>query len=219
MGSAGGSGGLAALMVLRLPMFPLGSPAVPYAGLPLHVFEERYRTMMERVMSDDRRFGIVMIERGSEVGGGELRSDIGVVVEVAEWEQLADGRWVLLAVGIRRLRVIEWLPDDPYPHASVEEIVDPPATQDRRVHDQLQGLVRRIAAALTELGEPAAPITVELDEDQSIAAWQAVAVSPIGSLDTQRLLEMDDTDRRIAATVEALESAEELLQLRLNRSR
>ncbi len=196
-------------------MFPLGNPIVPFAGMPLHVFEERYRALMRHVTSGDRRFGIVMISRGSEVGGQDERSDIGVIVEVTDEEELEDGRWVLLAVGIARLRVIEWLPDDPYPRAIVEEIEEPAPLAGTAERDTIQTLVRRIAGMLTELGEPAPPVTVELADDPVAAAWQAVAVSPIGALDTQRLLEMDDPDRRIAATLEALEAAEELVTLRM----
>lgn len=202
-------------MMRELPMFPLGSPAVPYSGLPLHVFEERYRALMADVMAADRRFGIVMIDRGSEVGGGDERSDIGVVVEVADAEQLEDGRWVLLAIGVGRIEVVEWRPDDPYPKALVEELEESDSSAPIETAEEIQSRVRRIAGLLTELEEPAPEITVELDLDPAIAAWQAVAVTPIGALDTQRLLEMHDTDRRIAATVEALEAAEELLQFRI----
>lgn len=197
-------------------MFPLGNPAVPYAGLPLHVFEDRYRELMDDVMAADRRFGIVMIDRGSEVGGGDDRSDIGVIVEVADADQLDDGRWVLLAVGVGRVEVVEWLPDDPYPRAVVEELAETMSSDPVESADEIQGRVRRIAGLLTELEEPAPEITVELDADPAIASWQAVAVTPIGALDTQRLIEMDDTDRRIAATVDALAAAEELLQMRIS---
>jgi Lon protease-like protein len=200
----------------ELPMFPLGNPAVPYAGLPLHVFEDRYRSLMDDVMAADRRFGIVMIDRGSEVGGGEERSGVGVIVEVADADQLDDGRWVLLAIGVGRVEVVEWLPDDPYPRAVVGELDETVSSDPVESADEIQGRVRRIAGLLTELEEPAPEITVELDADPAIAAWQAVAVTPIGALDTQRLLEMDDTDRRIAATVEALAAAEELLQMRIS---
>ncbi len=79
----------------------------------------------------------------------------------------------------------------------------------------MQAQVRRIAGMLTELGEPAPPVTIELDEDPVVAAWQAVAVTPIGALDTQRLLEMEDPDRRVTAILEALDDAEELLRLRM----
>lgn len=195
-------------------MFPLGNPIVPHAGMPLHVFEERYRALMRHVTAGDRRFGIVMIDRGSEVGGGDERTDIGVMVEVADEEELDDGRWVLLAVGLQRIRIVEWLPDDPYPRAVIEAIPERPITLDV-ASAEIQAQVRRIAGMLTELGEPAPPVTVELDDDPAVAAWQAVAVSPIGPLDTQRLLDMDDPDRRVTAILEALDDAEELLRLRM----
>jgi Lon protease-like protein len=195
-------------------MFPLGNPIVPHAGMPLHVFEERYRTLMRHVTAGDRRFGIVMIDRGSEVGGGDERTDVGVMVEVADEEELDDGRWVLLAVGLQRIRIVEWLPDDPYPRAVIEQLPEPPITLDV-ASSEIQAQVRRIAGMLTELGEPAPPVTLELDDDPVVAAWQAVAVSPVGPLDTQRLLDMDDPDRRVTAILEALDDAEELLRLRM----
>ena len=197
-------------------MFPLGNPIVPHAGMPLHVFEDRYRDLMRHVTAGDRKFGIVMIERGSEIGGNDLRTDVGVLVEVAEEEELEDGRWVLLAVGRERVRIIEWLPDDPYPRAIVEPIPETPATVASDVATALQAQVRRIAGMLTELDEPAPPVAVELDPDPVVAAWQAVAVSPIGPLDTQQLLEMDDTDGRVHAIIAALDDAEELLRMRMS---
>ena len=56
-------------------MFPLGTVLVPKAVVPLHVFEPRYQTMLADVMTGDRKFGVVLIERGSEVGGGDVRAD------------------------------------------------------------------------------------------------------------------------------------------------
>src|SRR4051794_19374446 len=105
----------------RLPMFPLGTVLFPYATLPLHVFEPRYRMMVRTVLRDDHEFGVVLIERGSEVGGGEARFEVGTVARIVHAAELDDGRFALTAVGLRRLRVTEWLPDDPYPQAVVEE--------------------------------------------------------------------------------------------------
>ena len=62
-----------------MPMFPLGTVLFPHALLPLHVFEPRYRVMTERVLKATREFGVVLIERGSEVGGGDTRFDVGTV--------------------------------------------------------------------------------------------------------------------------------------------
>ena len=63
-----------------LPMFPLGTAVLPWAGVPLHVFEPRYRALVHDVLAGDRTFGTVLIERGSEVGGGDVRRDRGALV-------------------------------------------------------------------------------------------------------------------------------------------
>jgi Lon protease-like protein len=188
---------------------------VPYAGIPLHVFEERYRRLMKDCLAGDRRFGIVMIERGSEVGGGDVRTGIGTLVEIAEAEELPDGRWVLVAIGLQRFRVVEWLPDDPYPRAVVDVLEDPPAEAGVDTRDELEQRVRRLAALLAELGEPAPPVDVELSDDPVAAGFQALAVAPVGPLDMQRILEIDDPDHRLAETLAALEEAEQLLVLQL----
>jgi Lon protease-like protein len=199
----------------HLPLFPLGNPMVPHAGIPLHVFEERYRRLMKDCLAGDRRFGIVMIERGSEVGGGDVRTRIGTLVEIAEAEELPDGRWVLVAVGLQRFRVVEWLPDDPYPRAVVDLLDDPPAAAGHATRDELERRIRRLAALLAELGEPAPPVDVELSRDPVAAGFQALAVAPVGPLDTQRILEVDDPDQRLEETLAALEEAEQFLRLRL----
>ena len=109
-----------------LPMFPLGTALVPSAGLPLHVFEPRYRALVKDCLAGVPEFGVVLIARGSEVGGGEVRTDLGTVARIVESAELPDGRWALVAVGVRRIRVTAWLPDDPYPRADVEDWPDPP---------------------------------------------------------------------------------------------
>src|SRR3954470_22385328 len=98
-----------------MPMFPLGTVLFPHALLPLRVFEPRYRLMTERVLRGDREFGVVLIERGSEVGGGDVRFGVGTVARIVRSQPLPDGGYALATVGIRRLRVVSWLADDPYP--------------------------------------------------------------------------------------------------------
>src|SRR5207249_3558867 len=95
------------------PMFPLGTVLFPHALLPLHVFEPRYRLMTQRVLGDDGEFGVVLIERGSEVGGGDTRFGIGTVARIVRAQELPDGGYALATVGIRRVRVTRWLLDDP----------------------------------------------------------------------------------------------------------
>ncbi len=109
-----------------LPMFPLGSVLLPGGLLPLHVFEPRYRQLVIDCLADagDPEFGVTMIERGSEVGGGDERTDVGVVARMVQVNALEDGRYAVVAVGTRRIRVNAWLPDDPYPLADVDDWPD-----------------------------------------------------------------------------------------------
>ena len=79
----------------RLSMFPLSAVLFPHASLPLHVFEPRYKALMRDCLAGDRRFGVVLIERGSEVGGGDQRSALGTRGLITRAAELADGRWLL----------------------------------------------------------------------------------------------------------------------------
>ena len=65
-------------------MFPLGSVLFPHAVLPLHVFEPRYLALVERCLAGDQEFGVVLIERGSEVGGGDVRFSVGTVTRIVQ---------------------------------------------------------------------------------------------------------------------------------------
>src|SRR3954453_12623991 len=111
----------------ELPMFPLGTVLFPSLFLPLHVFEPRYRELTRRCLEADREFGVALIERGSEVGGDDVRTAVGTVARILEATELDDGRWVLGTVGIRRIRVVRWLEDDPFPRAEAEDWEDAPA--------------------------------------------------------------------------------------------
>src|SRR5947208_9424903 len=114
-------------MMELLPMFPLGAVLFPGVAMPLHVFEPRYRALTRHCLDGDRRFGVVLIERGSEVGGGDIRVSVGTCARIVEAAELPDGRWLLMVLGVERVRVERWLPDDPYPQAEVVLLPDAPA--------------------------------------------------------------------------------------------
>src|SRR5437773_454261 len=111
-------------------MFPLGTVVFPHAVLPLHVFEPRYRAMMRDVLAGDQEFGVVLIERGSEVGGGDVRFGVGTLAHIVQSSELSDGRFALAAVGVQRFRVERWLPDDPYPRAEIVLLEETPVAVD-----------------------------------------------------------------------------------------
>ncbi|HET6950561.1 MAG TPA: LON peptidase substrate-binding domain-containing protein [Acidimicrobiales bacterium] len=201
-----------------LPMFPLGSVVVPGMLVPLHVFEARYRRLVADCLAGDGTFGTVLIERGSEVGGGDIRTHVGTSVRIVRADQLDDGRWALAAVGMHRLRVTAWLPDDPYPRAEVEAWPDEePAAGDTAgpALAEVAALLRRAAALLAELGEPAPPLDVELADDPGVAGFQAAALAPLGPVDRQALLSAPSSPARLALLRSLLADPIEVLTARL----
>ena len=156
-----------------IPMFPLGTVLFPGGVLPLHVFEPRYRAMVKHCLEADAGFGVVLIARGSEVGGGDERYSVATEARIEEAAELPDGRWALLATGIRRIAVEDWLPDDPFPRASVSSLPSAGGAAGPDALAEALAVVRRATALLSELGRsglPGAPAT--LPDDPEEAAWQ-----------------------------------------------
>jgi Lon protease-like protein len=204
-------------IAVPLPMFPLGTVLFPYAPLPLHVFELRYRALTDDCLKGNREFGVVLIERGSEVGGGDVRFSVGTVARIVEAARFPDGRWALITMGDRRIRIRTWLPDDPYPLALVEPAPDVGWNgEDARRLSDAEKSVRRALALLAELNEPAAPATMELDDDPERAAYQLAAVAPIGPVDKQRILEADSWPDRLHLLTETATAAGEMFAYRLS---
>jgi Lon protease-like protein len=181
-----------------MPMFPLGTVLFPYGLLPLHVFEPRYRVMMRHVLDGDHEFGVVLIERGSEVGGGDVRFDTGTIARVVQAAELPDGGYALATVGMSRVRVTRWLPDDPYPHAEVVALADEPAhgTADREARDRVAAALAVVAALVQRL-DPRVDEVPALDADPVRASYEAAALAPIGPLDAQRVLEAANAATRL----------------------
>jgi len=109
-----------------------------------------------------------------------------------------------------------WLPDDPYPMALIQELPEAPLASDDRDRVALaERAVRRALAYKAELDEPAAPATIELDDDASTLALQLAAIAPIGPLDRQSLLEEDDPRRRVDRLIEFVDDENTVLAARL----
>jgi Lon protease-like protein len=210
-----------------LPMFPLGSVLLPGAVLPLHVFEPRYRALVQDCLDDPQHeFGVTLIERGSEVGGGDRRTSVGTVARMVQVAELPDGRYAIVSIGIRRIRVNAWLPDDPYPVADVDDWPDsddwPAASTGERDVDVVAarlaaatGRVRRAAALATELGDAAGDATSEVSDDPVLASYHLAALAPVGTADTHRLLSAAGPAARLDLLDEILDDVEAALRFRL----
>jgi Lon protease-like protein len=199
-------------------MFPLGGVLFPSVVLPLHVFEPRYRAMLHHLLGGDvePEFGVVLIERGSEVGGDDTRNDVGTLARIAQAQELPDGRWALATFGVQRIRVVEWLPDDPWPRAMVEELPDPEDDEDLAPRwTAVQSGVRRVLGLAAELGIAPAAATTELSPDPGLGTYQAAAVLPIGPADEYRVLAAVTVTQRLALLEAMVDEQGELLEGRL----
>jgi ATP-dependent Lon protease len=185
-------------------MFPLGSVVLPGVGLPLQIFEPRYRALVMTCLTQDRLFGSVLIERGSEVGGGDQRGAVGALIRIVQAEEAPDGRWAVMGVGIERLRVLEWLPDDPFPRALVEVWPDGETTSetDSLVAKTLEATVNLMDRLGVDRNDQ--QLRPELDSDFSIASYQLTALSPLGPLDRLAALKASDPDTRLTSLIDSL---------------
>lgn len=187
----------AAADAVVLPMFPLGAVLLPGGRLPLHVFEPRYQALARHCLTRDRRFGVVLISRGSEVGGGEVRTGVGTVAAIDQAAALPGGRYGLVTHGTQRLQVDHWLPDDPFPRAAAR-IMPPDPDPDAAILDRAEAAVRRAHALRSELGiGPAWPAGLRLPAVPVAAAWLLCDMAPLGAQDRQLLLREDDPTARL----------------------
>ncbi len=90
---------------MHLPLFPLNTVLLPGTLLPLHIFEDRYQTMIGRCIEDASRFGVVLIRNGVDVGGDAEPHDTGCTARIVQVERLKDGRMNIVAFGEQRFRI------------------------------------------------------------------------------------------------------------------
>jgi len=156
-------------LVREFPLFPLGLVALPSELIPLHIFEQRYKAMMNECLRDEREFGILWLADDG------LR-EIGCACEIAEViERMDDGRMNLVARGTRPFRVLERQGHLAYPAGVVEFLNDREDEIDADVaaaaHEAYADLVRRAtdrdptAEELAELDAYAMAATVDFGLD------------------------------------------------------
>src|ERR1700742_5033171 len=137
---------------IELAMFPLEAALLPNEDLPLRIFEPRYVALVRHCVGRGDPFGVVLISGGREVGGGDSRCDVGTLARITECVDHGGGRYSLQCRTSDRIRVSEWLPDDPYPRAAVMLWADEPGApvsqaQVLDVEDRVMALFERIADA------------------------------------------------------------------------
>lgn len=194
-------------------MFPLQNALLPGELLPLRIFEPRYGCLFrDCVAAQDPVFGVVLISRGSEVGGGDVRHDVGTLARVTDHVDLGPGRYHVSARIGDRIRVTRWLPDDPYPRALIEPWPDepgPPVPAERigDVVDRILALYRRVASA-RGLTLPPDLLAVDADDadDPARHLWALAARVPMGAADRYAVLAAPSLTERVDVLIDAVET-------------
>ncbi|MFC4602403.1 LON peptidase substrate-binding domain-containing protein [Rhodococcus kronopolitis] len=205
------------------PMFPLGAVLLPGEPLSLQVFEPRYLTMVDECTSspDRMRFGVVLISRGHEVGGGDERTDVGTVARIVSARPVAGGRVLLECRGAGRIRILDWLADDPYPRARVRDWPDEPGAVGDGVLDAVTDRVTSLGEVLGALagrvGRPAPvlPMLADLPGDAGEQTYALAARLPLGAADRRRVLSAPGPGERLEALAEALDDVLAAARFRL----
>lgn len=199
-----------------LPIFPLSTVLMPAMPLSLRIFEERYLKLTgDLILEENPEFGVVLIARGPEVGGGEKRLEIGTMASVTDIGTL-NQFYGIESVGAQRFRVNSWLPDDPYPMADIDFIPDliwNESLMSARI--QLETKVRNLLAFASEFGDLQYGSETEFSDDPIDACWQLAGVLPLGPLDQVDLLNSQSADELISKTFEVVETLEEALRAML----
>jgi Lon protease-like protein len=210
---------------VQLAMFPLQSALLPDEELPLRIFEPRYTALVRDCLRDtDPRFGVVLIARGREVGGGDVRCDVGAVARITECVDFGgSGRFALRCRMGERIRVCEWLPDDPYPRATVQPWPDEPGEpvtvgQLRELEDRVMALFERIAA-VRDVPLPGRDEVLGTDDgtaDPGARLYALASRLPMGQADRYSVLAAPSAADRLAALGEAVETVAAMIEFQLS---
>ena len=200
---------------MRLPLFPLNVVLFPGGYLPLHIFETRYRLMMRYCLEGDRRFGVVLISSGSEVGEPAAPETVGTIAKVDEVRTLDDGRMLIGVKGEQRFRIVEIIEQLPYITAEVTPLEDDGASV---VDERLIAEVRRVAKEHLQLlialrGEWVEPPGLPTDPAQLRYTVGSQLQGEV--IWKQGILETDDTANALRLALGLLNEESAALQERL----
>ena len=194
----------------RLPLFPLGTVLVPGLVLPLHVFEERYRTMVRELLElpeQERRFGVITIRQGREGGADGVQAlyDIGCVAHVRRADSYDDGRFDLVSTGTARFALRDLDESGPYLVGEVDVL---PYEMGISAEGPLLDAAVRAAfpaylAALAKASGEQVPVP-DLPDSPLVLGYLVAATTALDLDERQRLLAAPDGASRLRAELALL---------------
>ncbi len=203
-------------MADRIPLFPLSTVLYPGGSLPLHIFEDRYRVLVRRLLErpdgSERAFGVVAIRMGRESGvdGVSALHEVGCLAELRGVEAYEDGRFDLATVGTRRFRLLDVDTAEPYLTGQVEWLAEP---EGDAAPVLAVAVARRFAAyrdTLYGLGMRGGGDALPLDPTR--LSYRVAVSAVIDLADHQALLAAPDTAARLDLELDLLRREAGLLK-------
>jgi Lon protease-like protein len=176
---------------MEMPLFPLNVVLFPGMVLPLHIFEPRYREMINRCIEEETPFGVVMIQEGSETGGAAKPHMIGTAARIMRVDRLPDGRMNITTVGTQRFRIVEL--DDTHSYLRAKVAQFPAINGSTKAAVEMVHRVRPKVLEYVELLSKASKTDLKLDrlpEDPTALAFLVAIALQVDNGDKQRLLAM-----------------------------
>ena len=198
-----------------IPLFPLGTVLFPGAALPLQMFEDRYKQMLQDCLAADSRFGAVLIKEGVEVGGPAVPHPVGTVAEIIQVSDEQRGRFLISCVGRQRFRIQSISNELPYLSGSVELLAE---EADEDATPELTAAVREAVAAYLALASglgggwvrdvplPAEPVSL---------SYLAAAAVQVDTAQKQALLEEPTASSRLRLALSLLDQSTEEIRRRV----
>jgi Lon protease-like protein len=174
---------------MEMPLFPLNVVLFPGMVLPLHIFEPRYREMINRCIDEDIPFGVVLIQEGLEVGGAAKPHPIGTAARIAKVERLADGSMNITVVGTQRFRILEL--DNSHSYLSAKVAQYPIVNGSTKAAEEMAHRVRPKIIDYVALLSKASHTELKLDrlpEDPTTLAFLVAIALQVDNADKQKLL-------------------------------
>jgi len=186
--------------ITRLPLFPLPLVLLPIETLPLHIFEPRYRQLLEDVNASNKLFGVHYFEPKEEFDDRPPIGSVGCVAEVRDVQEMPDGRSNILTSGVVRYRLLNYVESDaPYLVGEVEffeDLHDNPE-EELKVADNVFELFQRIAKAAFKMSGTRGRFPEIERTDPEPMSFLVTAAFSLDNEKKYKLLEMTSTTKRL----------------------
>ena len=197
-------------------MFPLGMVVFPGSRFTLRVFEGRYLELVEDCVDNELGFGVSLIAKGHEVGGGDERYEYGTLSRIVEIANIGAGQLMISCVGEKRFRVLEWIAENPYPMATIEfeEAKDIEDVESDQI-DELKNILSRTADTVSELSGFRRQVQMGAGPEPTDQIYYLAENSYLGAYDKYQVLAAKSLKERFNLLSELLTEVDEMYQAEL----